>query len=223
MPTTANQQLPYPASSAAPNVPADLQALGQAAEKKVVQVFASATDRTTRMPSPTEGMLSWLQDKNRFDYYTGAAWVAETRIDTLPVTVADFPSNVVDTMTASATKTITLPAGFQGLNIRVSATAVCTYVQASGAGAQKLRYAVRLGGVEGGIQESSTSASGVTERNLGAQFSRTIDAVTSFTVGVAGGNGVSAGGTFTKCEVHVTIEAPRRVSPNAYTGHDGGA
>lgn len=74
MPNTTNQQLPYPASSAAPNVPADLQTLAQSVEKKVVQVFASAADRSTRMPSPTEGMMCWLQDVNRFDYYTGSTW-----------------------------------------------------------------------------------------------------------------------------------------------------
>lgn len=74
MPNTANQQLPYPASSSVPNVPSDLQLLALAVEKKGVQVFASASDRSTRQTAPTEGMICWLQDVNRFDHYTGSAW-----------------------------------------------------------------------------------------------------------------------------------------------------
>jgi hypothetical protein len=39
-----------------------------------VMTFASATARTSAIASPTEGMLTWLEDSNVFQYYTGAAW-----------------------------------------------------------------------------------------------------------------------------------------------------
>lgn len=39
-----------------------------------VMTFASATARTSAIASPTEGMLTWLEDTNAFQYYTGAAW-----------------------------------------------------------------------------------------------------------------------------------------------------
>lgn len=78
MPNTALQTLPYPASTASPNVPADLQTLALATEKKLVQVYASAAARTSAFTSagvtPTDGMLSYLQDVDRYDTYDGSAW-----------------------------------------------------------------------------------------------------------------------------------------------------
>lgn len=40
-----------------------------------VMTFASATARTSAIATPTEGMLTWLEDSNKFSYYTGSAWV----------------------------------------------------------------------------------------------------------------------------------------------------
>jgi hypothetical protein len=39
-----------------------------------VMTFASATARTSAIATPTEGMLTWLEDSNKFSYYTGSAW-----------------------------------------------------------------------------------------------------------------------------------------------------
>lgn len=39
-----------------------------------VMVFASATDRDSAITSPTEGMLVWLQDSNKYLYYSGTSW-----------------------------------------------------------------------------------------------------------------------------------------------------
>ena len=39
-----------------------------------VMTFASATARTSAIATPTEGMLTWLEDSNKYQYYTGAAW-----------------------------------------------------------------------------------------------------------------------------------------------------
>ncbi len=38
-------------------------------------VFADAASRTSAITGPTEGMLSYLEDTNRFQYYSGTAWV----------------------------------------------------------------------------------------------------------------------------------------------------
>lgn len=40
-----------------------------------VMVFASSTDRASSLTAPVEGMLTWLQDSNKFSYYSGSAWV----------------------------------------------------------------------------------------------------------------------------------------------------
>ena len=37
-------------------------------------VFASDAVRSTAVVVPIEGMLSWLEDGNKYQYYTGAAW-----------------------------------------------------------------------------------------------------------------------------------------------------
>lgn len=39
-----------------------------------VMTFASSTARTSAIATPTEGMLTWLEDSNKFSYYTGSAW-----------------------------------------------------------------------------------------------------------------------------------------------------
>jgi hypothetical protein len=74
MATTANQQLPYPTAADDPNVPQDIQALAEAVDKKVVMVFASVSDRSTRVPAPTAGMLGVMNDTDTVVFYDGAAW-----------------------------------------------------------------------------------------------------------------------------------------------------
>jgi hypothetical protein len=39
-----------------------------------VMVFADATARDADLATPLEGMLVWLQDSNKFVYYSGSAW-----------------------------------------------------------------------------------------------------------------------------------------------------
>lgn len=41
-----------------------------------VMRFASSAARSTAIPSPTEGMVSWLDDVNALQVYDGSAWVA---------------------------------------------------------------------------------------------------------------------------------------------------
>lgn len=76
MATTANQALRYPALGEAANGPVAVQNLALDVEKKLVMVFASAATRTTLLPAPTEGMLSWLQDVNRLEVLDGTGtWI----------------------------------------------------------------------------------------------------------------------------------------------------
>lgn len=59
--------------------------------RQSVLVFASSGDRSSQLTDPVEGMLSWLQDSNKFQYYNGSAWV-----DLLPSftqTVSDKSAN----------------------------------------------------------------------------------------------------------------------------------
>ena len=40
-----------------------------------VMVFSNSTARAAALPTPLEGMLTWLEDVNRYENYNGTAWV----------------------------------------------------------------------------------------------------------------------------------------------------
>lgn len=74
-PASANQGIPMPDDAEyLKDVPDFVRAMGLAIEKKLVMSFASSSDRATRVPSPVEGMVSWLRDLNRLYVYTGSTW-----------------------------------------------------------------------------------------------------------------------------------------------------
>lgn len=43
-------------------------------EKKVVMVFDTSTQMTSRIPVPTEGMLAWVKDANILYVHNGSSW-----------------------------------------------------------------------------------------------------------------------------------------------------
>jgi hypothetical protein len=43
-------------------------------QDQTVMVFADATARGTAIVSPAEGMLTWLEDANKFQYWNGSVW-----------------------------------------------------------------------------------------------------------------------------------------------------
>jgi len=61
---------------------------------QTVMVFADSAARTTAIPSPTEGMVAYLEDTSVLFFYNGSAWVP---VDTTASGLASF---VVDTTTA---------------------------------------------------------------------------------------------------------------------------
>jgi hypothetical protein len=44
--------------------------------RQSVMVFSNAAARTAAITSPVEGMLTWLEDVNRYESYNGSAWVS---------------------------------------------------------------------------------------------------------------------------------------------------
>ena len=42
---------------------------------QTLMVFADATARTTAIPTPTEGMVTYLSDTNVFQYWNGSLYV----------------------------------------------------------------------------------------------------------------------------------------------------
>ena len=44
-------------------------------QDQTVMVFATSSARSSAIPSPSEGMLSWIESDNKYQYYSGASWV----------------------------------------------------------------------------------------------------------------------------------------------------
>lgn len=80
MALTTNQGLILPDGTDNANVPLTftdfVTTAGSGMENRLVQRYLSIADRTARNPAPNEGELSYLMDLNRYDTYTGAAWVS---------------------------------------------------------------------------------------------------------------------------------------------------
>lgn len=56
------------------DVPQFIQNLALDAEKRAVQIYTSANDRTAKLTSPVSGNLTWLQDQRALDVWDGSTW-----------------------------------------------------------------------------------------------------------------------------------------------------
>lgn len=74
MPTTPIGGAPYPAPTAADNVPADLQALAVWVSTRTVMTFADAAARDAAIDTPTAGMVAWLDTPGALTVRTASAW-----------------------------------------------------------------------------------------------------------------------------------------------------
>lgn len=94
--------------------------------RQSVMAFASSGDRSSQLTDPVEGMLSWLEDSNKYQYYTGSAWA-----DLLPSTtqtISDKNANY------------TLVAGDNGAMIRSTGSAITITVANVLSAGQKIDF-----------------------------------------------------------------------------------
>jgi hypothetical protein len=79
MALTTNQGLILPDGTDNANVPLTftdfVTTASSGIENRLVQRYLSIADRTARNPAPNEGEISYLSDLNRYDSYTGTAWI----------------------------------------------------------------------------------------------------------------------------------------------------
>lgn len=123
-----------------------------------VMVFADSAARATALTSPTEGMLSWLQDVNRYEYYNGSSWVElfgasiSTKTANYSTVATDAGSTVVVNSASNLTVTIddNLTAG-QRIDFIRRGSGTVTFV--SGAG-------VTLNSKSGNLKLSSQYSAG---------------------------------------------------------------
>lgn len=74
---------------------------------QVVMVFDNATDRSTSLTAPTEGMLSYLKDVDKTQVYTGTTWVEVATGSSYSVGL-----ELITTVTVAAGATIAVPSCF---------------------------------------------------------------------------------------------------------------
>lgn len=74
MPTTPISGIPYPSTSDADNVPADLQGFAEHIDDMLNLRFADAAERDSRLPSPTLGTDCWLNNPGVKQVYTSTGW-----------------------------------------------------------------------------------------------------------------------------------------------------
>jgi hypothetical protein len=70
--------------------------------EQAVMVFATATARSTALPTPSEGMVSYLADSNVVEVYTGAAWVSLDDPNAIQNSIVDAKGDII---TATADNT----------------------------------------------------------------------------------------------------------------------
>lgn len=61
--------------------------------RQSVMTFSSSVNRASVLTDPSEGMLSWLEDGNKFQYYSGSAWVDLITPPSTAQTVSDKSAN----------------------------------------------------------------------------------------------------------------------------------
>jgi len=80
--------------------------------KQSVISFTGSSARASDIPSPTEGMLTWLEDVNRYEYWNGSAWTPltesalSTKTANYSTVAADANTTVVVNSASNLTVTI---------------------------------------------------------------------------------------------------------------------
>lgn len=149
---------------------------------------------------------------------TNTAGWPTPRLDRVVFSIPDFIpfTTVIPTLVTSNVKTITLPTAFGAQNLRVTAIAMCSYLQEPAIPPQEIWFQTLINGVGGGIQKHSTKITGGTYTSMVSANSLDIDGATSFTVAVNGGQTSAFGGTFRNVELHVSVQMPRPSGAQAY-------
>jgi hypothetical protein len=70
--------------------------------EQAVMVFADSSARTTALPTPSEGMVSYLADTNVLEVYDGSSWVSTDDPNAIQNTIVDAKGDII---TATADNT----------------------------------------------------------------------------------------------------------------------
>ena len=75
---TAINAIPYPQLTDIPNIPSHMQGMALAIDTKLVARFATAAARSTAIPTPIVGMITFRADAAApgFEYWNGSSWAS---------------------------------------------------------------------------------------------------------------------------------------------------
>ena len=129
MALTTNQGLILPDGTDNANVPLTftdfVTTAGSGVENRLVQRYLSIADRTARNPAPNEGEISYLNDLNVYQTYTGVTWANLVKgyvgdlLRTVDSVVVTTTETVIDFVTFTAVAGARYKLSWQG-NIRAS-------------------------------------------------------------------------------------------------------
>jgi hypothetical protein len=154
-------------------------------QDQTVMVFPSSAVRATAIPVATEGMLSWLEDSNKYQYYTGAAWtdlitdltggtVGQPYVSngTAPAQFGDMKADYISTTKTEKTSSYTITAADANTIIQTTGTAHVTItvpdLLAVGDSVQIIRDGAGSAIIAAGT--GITSWAGIGTANTAAQF-----------------------------------------------------
>jgi hypothetical protein len=140
---------------------------------QAVMVFSNSAARTAAIPSPVEGMLSWLQDVDRFENYNGSAWVN---------TVTTPAYELIGSTTVGAASSVNID------NIFTSAYRVYKIIGTTISTANVERFSTRYIKASDGLASSQSATDGFGAQPLGGSglISQGTTSTTTHTVGIAG-------------------------------------
>lgn len=72
--TTPIASIPVPTSDDDPDIPDDMTKMANAIERKLVNTYASISDRDSRLAAPESGMLAFMKDTSKLLAYFNGEW-----------------------------------------------------------------------------------------------------------------------------------------------------
>jgi hypothetical protein len=204
---------------------------------QAVMVFADSTARTVAIPSPSEGMVTYLSDVNRVEAYTGAAFVpvntgftAQTTFTVGNATQGDFVHTTGSTFTVPAlaapiVKVTVIGGGGGGgggaSGATTGGTGGTTTFNAGGAGSPSA--AGGLGGLRGDVKTTGRAGTlGFASSNGGTEGPRATSAAQDGTPGQGGSITVAYLNLSGISTVNVTIGAGGTAGTGDPNGGAGG-
>jgi hypothetical protein len=159
--------------------------------RQAVSTFSNAAARTAAITAPSEGMLTYLEDVNRYEWWTGSAW--RSPFGTSLITSVAFTSQ------AEVSLSNVFSSAYQNYALSLNITAV--------SGSMDIQYRLRTGSTDNSANSYFTTLLS----NTNASASTTVTNVSPGSVGLVAGVTTNLAG-------EIKIFSPN-LATNTYSTH----